>query len=197
MYPKPIIRIHLFFDFYKGVFVCCARKGGRGKHNTYFLGDVFRKAKYEIRRRRKKKRRKRRRAKIPSPPNPLPFCPPERKSFLLCRAKRGNQNSQSGFLLKKVRISSSKHHHIELDASLGTKRRAKQLINFGGVCWKKSELILNRIPIDCHASRGITKTGRSGGQKGRGLGGRNFCPPSLSPPPGFVPTKLARRPNTN
>src|SRR3989338_1778073 len=30
------------------------------------------------------------------PPNPLPFCPPERKSF--------NQNSKSGFSSKKVRI---------------------------------------------------------------------------------------------
>jgi len=27
---------------------------------------------------------------------------------------------------------------------------------------------------------GTTETERSGGQKGRGLGGRNFCPPSLS-----------------
>jgi len=39
--------------------------------------------------------------------------------------------------------------------------------------------------------------GSEGGQKGRGLGGRNFCPPSLSPflfsPQFFVPTKLARR----
>ena len=32
------------------------------------------------------------------PPNPLPFCPPERKSF--------NQNSHSGFSSKKVRPSS-------------------------------------------------------------------------------------------
>jgi len=67
----------------------------------------------------------------------------------------------------------------------------------GGVCWKKSELILNKIPNDCRASRGRTKTERSGGQKGRGLGGRNFCPPSFSPllfsPQFFVPTKLARR----
>ena len=67
-----------------------------------------------------------------------------------------------------------------------------------GVCWKKSELILNKIPTDCRASLGRTKTERSGGQKGRGLGGRNFCPPSLSPllfspPQFFVPTKLARR----
>jgi len=29
-------------------------------------------------------------------------------------------------------------------------------------------------------ARGARQTERSGGQKGRGLGGRNFCPPSLS-----------------
>src|SRR3989338_1586953 len=28
---------------------------------------------------------------------PLPFCPPERKSFCSCRASRGDQSSQSGF----------------------------------------------------------------------------------------------------
>jgi len=56
-------------------------------------------------------------------------------------------------------------------------------------------------------ARFARQTERSGGQKGRGLGGRNpvsrhrtsFCPPSLSdsiffpPPPNFVPVKLARR----
>ena len=35
------------------------------------------------------------------PPNPLPFCPPEQKSF--------NQNSKSGFSSKKVRTSIKKH----------------------------------------------------------------------------------------
>ena len=69
---------------------------------------------------------------------------------------------------------------------------------FCGVYWKKSELILSKIPTDCRASHGRTKTERSGGQKGRGLGERNFCPPSLSPllfspPQFFVPMKLARR----
>jgi len=39
---------------------------------------------------------------------------------------------------------------------------------------------LNKIPNDCRASRGRTKTERSGGQKGRGLGGRNFLLSSLS-----------------
>jgi len=34
-------------------------------------------------------------------------------------AGRSAQISQSGFSSKKVRISSNKHHHIELDASLG------------------------------------------------------------------------------
>ena len=38
------------------------------------------------------------------PPNPLPFCPPEQKSF--------NQNSQSGFSSKKVRTSIKKHRQL-------------------------------------------------------------------------------------
>ena len=72
------------------------------------------------------------------------------------------------------------------------------LVNFGGVCWTKSEPILNKIPTDCRPAGGRTETERSGGQKERGLGGRNFCPPSLSPllfspPQFFVPAKLARR----
>src|SRR3989338_3568373 len=44
------------------------------------------------------------------PPTPLSFFPPGRESFCSCRAKLGNQNSQSGFSSKKVRISSNKHH---------------------------------------------------------------------------------------
>ena len=62
------------------------RTGGRGKHN-FLIGGAFRKAKYEKLRRRKKKRRKRGRAKIP-PPNPLPFCPPERSVLVLLREAR-------------------------------------------------------------------------------------------------------------
>ena len=67
----------------------------------------------------------------------------------------------------------------------------------GGVCWKKSELILNKIPTDCSATGGAeTETERSGGQKERGLGGRNFCPPSLSPllfsPPQFFVFRRAK-----
>ena len=58
------------------------------------------------------------------PPNPLPFCPPERKSFYSYRASLGNQNSLSGFSSKKVRISSSRHHHIELAASPSPSARA-------------------------------------------------------------------------
>ena len=46
------------------------------------------------------------------PPNPLPFCPPERKSFCSCRAKRGNQSSQSGFSSKKVRILTKRHRQF-------------------------------------------------------------------------------------
>jgi len=34
-------------------------------------------------------------------------------------------------------------------------------------------------------ARFARQTERSGGQKGRGLGGRNFCPPSLSAPAEF------------
>jgi len=38
------------------------------------------------------------------------------------------------------------------------------------------------------------QTERSGGQKGRGLGGKEFLPAlAFSPPPNFVPVKLARR----
>jgi len=43
-------------------------------------------------------------------PTPLFLpAPPERKSFLLCRASRGNQNSKSGFSSKKVRILSKRY----------------------------------------------------------------------------------------
>ncbi|MBU4580127.1 hypothetical protein KKB43_03870 [Patescibacteria group bacterium] len=39
-----------------------------------------------------------------------------------------------------------------------------------------------------------TKTERSGGQKGRGLGGKEFLPALAFPsPPNFMPTKLACR----
>src|SRR4030042_3220218 len=38
------------------------------------------------------------------PPNPLPFCPPSRKSF--------NQSSQSGFSSKKVRILTKRHRLV-------------------------------------------------------------------------------------
>jgi hypothetical protein len=51
---------------------------------------------------------------------------------------------------------------------------------------------LNKIPNDRLASL----AGRSGGQKGRGLGGRNFCPPSLSlllfSPPQFFVFRFAK-----
>jgi len=53
---------------------------------------------------------------------------------------------------------------------------------------------LNKIPTDCRASRGRIETERSGGQKGRGLGGEGiFARPRFPPPPNFVPAKLARR----
>ena len=99
-------------------FLVVARVWVGGTRAT-LLGGAFRKAKYEKLRRRKNRNRKTRVGKNSFPPNPLPFCPPERKSFCSCRAKLGNQISQSGFSSKKVRISSNKHHHIELVASLG------------------------------------------------------------------------------
>ena len=78
----------------------------------------------------------------------------------------------------------------------GAKPRARRLIQYGGVCWTKSEPILNKIPTDCRPAGGRTKTERSGGQKERGLGGRNFCPPSLSPllfsPPQFFVFRRAK-----
>ena len=64
------------------------------------LGGAFRKAKYEIRRRRKSKG-----GQKFLPPNLLPFCPPERKSF--------NQNSKSGFSSKKVRILTKRHRNTK------------------------------------------------------------------------------------
>ena len=48
------------------------RTGGRSEHNC-IIGGTFRKAKYEIRRRRKSEG-----GQKFLPPNPLPFCPPER-----------------------------------------------------------------------------------------------------------------------
>ena len=46
-------------------------------------------------------------------PTPLFLpAPSERKNFLLCRAKRGNQNSQSGFSSKKVRILTKRHRQF-------------------------------------------------------------------------------------
>jgi len=56
-----------------------------------------------------------------------------------------------------------------------------------GVCWKKSELILNKNPTDCRAKLGRTKTERSDGQKGRGLGGKGNIACPRFPPPNFLP----------
>jgi len=52
------------------------------------------------------------------PPNPLPFCPPERKCF--------NQNSQSGFSSKKVRILTKRYRQV-LDSA--------KLKGVAYVCW--------------------------------------------------------------
>ena len=105
---------NLFLVKNKGVKTGCARKGGRGKHNSIFSCGAFRKAKYEIWRRRKEIGiGKRGRAKIPSPQPPArlatrsvagrPSFSPAR-AFSFCRAKRGNQ---SGFCSKKVRAAFS------------------------------------------------------------------------------------------
>ena len=115
-----------------------------GGTRATLLGGAFRKAKYEKLRRRKNRNRKTRVGKNSFPPNPLPFCPPERKSFCSCRAKLGNQISQSGFSSKKVRISSNKHHHIELVASLG----ASPLASAGSFA-SKSKGFLKSIESFC------------------------------------------------
>ena len=53
-----------------------------------------------------------------SPQPPFLPAPPERKNFLLCRAKRGDQNSKFGFSSKKVRILSKRYRqHTFLSVS--------------------------------------------------------------------------------
>jgi len=65
----------IFVRKHKREFLVVARaREGWGKGNIFF-GGAFRKAKYEIRRRKSEGGQKF------LPPNPLPFCPPERKSF--------------------------------------------------------------------------------------------------------------------
>ena len=61
------------------------------------------------------------------------------------------QNSQSGFSSKKVRISSNKHHHIELVASLG----ASPLASAGSFA-SKSKGFLKSIPSRPAARRRFT-----------------------------------------
>ena len=56
---------------------------------------------------------------------------------------------RSKWFRAKFRIS---HQEKNLGIVLG--------FSLGGVCWKKSELILNKIPTDCRASLGRTKTER-------------------------------------
>ena len=90
---------NLFLVKNKGVKTGCARKGGRGKHNIFSLGDAFRKAKYEIRRR-KNRNRKARVGKNSFPPKPPSFLPA--RAFSLTREARRQ------FRSKKVRISSNK-----------------------------------------------------------------------------------------
>ena len=47
--------------------------------------------------------------------------------------------------------------------------------NTGAFVWRNPNLFWTEL-----MARFARQTERSGGQKGRGLGGRNFCPPSLS-----------------
>ncbi len=72
---------------------CCVRKGKRGKHNIFFLGGAFRKAKYEIRQRKSEGGPKF------LPLNPLPFCPPERSVW---RAKRVVSFVQKRFGVRQI-----------------------------------------------------------------------------------------------
>ena len=60
----------------KGAIIYCVRTGGWGKHNNFFLGGAFRKAKYEIRRRRKNRNRKARAGKNSFPTPPFLFARP-------------------------------------------------------------------------------------------------------------------------
>ena len=79
------------------------RTGGWGKYNSDFACGAFRKAKYEIRRRRKNRNRKARAGKNSfPPPDPRPFCPPERSVF--CSAF-GGAISQS-FVQKRFELRS-------------------------------------------------------------------------------------------
>ena len=86
--------------------VVCAREGGA--NTTSFLASHF--AKRNTKNCGGEKARAGREFLSPQPPF-LP-APPERKSFLLCRAKRGNQNSKSGFSSKKVRILSKRYRQF-------------------------------------------------------------------------------------
>ena len=90
--------------------VVCARAGGA--NTTSFLAAHF--AKQDT----KFGGRKRGRAKIP-PPNPFPFCPPERFGF----AREARRHSE--FCSKNVRTSSKKHRQKP-------KIRARGFLVFGG-----------------------------------------------------------------
>ena len=118
----------------------------------------------------------------------MPFAKGERKKSARTAALRRN----GWKLISKSPLICSQN----CPPKRGAKPRARRLIQYGGVCWTKSEPILNKIPTDCRPAGGRTKTERSGGQKERGLGGRNFCPPSLSPllfsPPQFFVFRRAK-----
>ena len=99
--PNLLLEYIFSLFFTREFIVVCAREGGA--NTTSFLAAHFAK------RRTKNCGGEKRSGESEGgqkflPPNPLPFCPPERKSF--------NQNSASGFSSKKVRILTKRHRQF-------------------------------------------------------------------------------------
>ena len=99
-------------------------------------------------RRRKKKRRKRGRAKILSPPNPLPFCPPEQKSFLETKVRIFvKKSSPRTNLLRKfngVKILTKRHRQfsefgfwVPLSGIASPRQRRDETENSSCINWRK------------------------------------------------------------
>ena len=82
-------------------FLVVARVWVGGTRAT-LLGGAFRKAKYEKLRRRKNRNRKTRVGKNSFPPNPLPFCPPERSVSAARSAAISRDFVQKRFELRSV-----------------------------------------------------------------------------------------------
>ena len=99
--PNLLLEYIFSLFFTREFIVVCAREGGA--NTTSFLAAHFAK------RRTKNCGGEKRSGESEGgqkflPPNPLPFYPPERKSF--------NQNSASGFSSKKVRILTKRHRQF-------------------------------------------------------------------------------------